>query len=115
MSDNNCIQEDLKVLNLEEIDIKELSIRDVIKAYRKTAKKVHPDTSGYDSKEDFQKLGGAYERILKMAVDWSKKHGDTDIKEKNAEEMSDNDDCEELFVRKIFIISTSPQKRREVS
>ena len=101
---DNYIKKDLKVLNLEEIEIKELSIRDVIKAYRKATKKLHPDVSGYDSKEDFQELGGAYERILKILVHRSKTHEERDIKNKDErfEENSGAEDCEERFVRENF-------------
>ena len=50
-----------------------MSIRDIIIAYRKLVRKVHPDTSGYDSKEEFQKLGNAYERTLEILVEKAKK------------------------------------------
>ena len=60
------IQGDLKVPKLEGVVIQELTIREVIQAYRKAVKKVHPDISGYDSKEYFQEIGGAYEKILKI-------------------------------------------------
>ena len=94
------IQEDLKVLKLEDVDIQELTIREVIQAYRKAVKKVHPDVSGYDSKEDCQELGGAYERILKILVDRSKTHEDS--KGEEFEETSESEDCEERFVKENF-------------
>ena len=68
------IDQDLQILKLEDRNIDELSIRDVILSYRKLAKKLHPDTSGYDSKEDFQALGNAYERILEITVEKARKN-----------------------------------------
>ena len=98
------IIEDLKVLKLEKSSIEELSIRDVIKSYRKLAKKMHPDISGYDSKEDFQELGGAYERILKVVVDNIKKTEQTNMKRESEESDQDDntEENEEKFVRENF-------------
>ena len=88
------IDKDLRVLKLEEERIEDLSIRDIIKNYRKLAKKLHPDVSGYDSKEDFQELGGAYERLLKVVVDNIKNTEKTDLK-RETEESEQGDGTEE--------------------
>ena len=62
-------KEDLKILEIDEANE---DIREVIKAYRKKAFRVHPDTSGYESTAVFQCLSNAYERALKVLVERSK-------------------------------------------
>ena len=97
----NNIEECLSVLKLEERFVEELSVRDVIKAYRNLVKGVHPDTSGYASKEDFQKLGQAYESILKIVVDRTKTSACSDIMN-NEEEEDEDEETEEKFVKENF-------------
>ena len=58
-------KEDLKILEIDEAKVDTVAIRKVIKAYRKKAFRVHPDTSGYASTSDFQCLSNAYERAPK--------------------------------------------------
>ena len=62
-------KEDLKVLEIDEAKVDNVAIREVVKAYRKKAFRVHPDTSGYESTADFQCLSNAYERALKVLVE----------------------------------------------
>ena len=101
---NTQICQDLKILRIEDRNIEELSIRDIISSYRKLVKKLHPDTSGYDSKEDFQELGNAYERMLKVVVDKTQKKEEEYEKRRSeeSEEMSFNEDYEEKFVKENF-------------
>ena len=68
----------LEILKLEDRKIENLSIRDVIRAYRSLA----PDTSGY---EDFQKLGNAYEIVLRIVV--AKEKSNDGRRDENMEEM----------------------------
>ena len=99
------IDQDLKILNIEDKDIEELSIRDIINAYRKLVKKVHPDKSGYDSKEEFQRLGNAYERILKILVEKAQKTGEEEDKRRGSErseEPNSSEDYEVKFVKENF-------------
>ena len=96
----NNIEKFLSILKLEK-PVEELSIRDVITAYRKLVKNVHPDTSGYASKEDFQKLGEAYESILKIAVNRAKASENSVIKRKE-EEKDEEEETEEKFVKENF-------------
>ena len=70
--DEMNIKKQLRVLKLEGRTVEELSIREIILAYKRLAKSVHPDTSGYDSKEDFQELANAYEKILEVVVNKTK-------------------------------------------
>ena len=97
----NKIEKFLSVLKLEEKSVEELSIRDVITAYRKLVKNVHPDTSGYASKEDFQKLGEAYESILKIVVNRAKTSENSVIK-REEEEKDEDEETEEKFVKENF-------------
>ena len=97
----DTIKEYLKVLKHEGKTIEELSIREVIRAYRKLAKTVHPDISGYASKEDFQELGHAYEKMLEILVIRAKQNEDTEVK-KNMEEEEDEEDIDEKFVKENF-------------
>ena len=53
-------KDDLKVLEIDEAKKATVTIREVIKSYRKKAFRVHPDTSGYESTADFQALSNAY-------------------------------------------------------
>ena len=75
----------LEILKLEDRKIENLSIREVIRAYRSLARSVHPDTSGYDSKEDFQKLGNAYESVLRIVV--AREKSNDGRRDENMEEM----------------------------
>ena len=100
-TNQDAIKDDLKVLNIEDRSVEELTIREVIKAYKNLVKKVHPDVSGFDSNSEFQKLGNAYERVLKAVVDI------TNNRETVDEEVTDKkgkswDDDEEKFVRENF-------------
>ena len=97
----NNIGKYLNILKLEEKCLEELTIRDVIKAYKKLVRSLHPDTSGYASKEDFQKLGGAYECILKLVVKRIKTTKDSDMK-RNEEEKEGDVETEEKFVKDNF-------------
>ena len=57
-------------------NIENVTVRDVIKAYKRQALKVHPDKQGQDITEEektkfkelFQELNKSYERILKIVV-----------------------------------------------
>ena len=62
-------------------------------------KTVHPDKSGYASKEDFQELGQAYEKMLEILVNRSKEYKDTTMKKKDEEDI---EDPEEKFVKENF-------------
>ena len=59
MADSGEIKIFLEILKLQDRKIENLSIREVIRAYKSLA----PDT-----KEDFQKLGNAYEIVLRIVV-----------------------------------------------
>ena len=98
--DINCqeVKDDLKILKLEDKKIEDISIREVIIAYRNLARSVHPDTSGYDSKADFQALANAYERILGVVVNRS--NNEVISKQNNQEDIFEDD--EEKFVRENF-------------
>ena len=100
-TNQDAVMKDLKTLKLEDKDIEELSIRDVIKAYRNLVRKVHPDVSGYESNADFQDLGNAYERILRAVVDMTKKR-ETDSEKTTDDEANSCDDDEEKFVKENF-------------
>ena len=93
----NNIEKCLRILKLSEKSVEEFEIRDVIKAYRKLARNVHPDTSGYASKEDFQQLGEAYESMLEIVVNMTKKRKDTGVK-KYEEEKEEDEETEEKGV-----------------
>ena len=97
----NNIEKYLNILKLEGKSLEELSIRDVIQAYRKLAKNLHPDKSGYASKEEFQDLGEAYEHILKLVVEGTKRNGDTGVK-RNEKEKQEDEETEEKFVKDNF-------------
>ena len=97
----NKIEKYLIILKLEGKCLEELSIRDVIRAYKMLVKNVHPDTSGYASKEDFQELSEAYESILKLVVKRIKTTRDTDMK-RNEEDKEEDEETEEDFVRDNF-------------
>ena len=103
-NNSETVKEDLKVLKLQDKVIENLSISEVIRAYRKLARFVHPDTSGYESTADFQVLGNAYERLLSIVVDKtnaeeSEKESEPNMNDNNEKEtLSD----EEKFVRDNF-------------
>ena len=98
-------KEDLKVLEIDEAKVDNVAIREVIKAYRKKAFRVHPDTSGYESTADFQCLSNAYERALKVLVERSKA---TKPKENDVAEKTEND--EETFIKETFDRINFPKK-----
>ena len=59
----NQFHEDLKIYNDENCKDK-VTIGDVITAFRKRAKQVHPDKLGDQHTAEFQGLKLAYERVL---------------------------------------------------
>ena len=67
-SEMDQFKDDLIILEIDESKSEIVTIREVIKAYRKKAFRVHPDTSGYESTADFQALSNAYESTLKYLV-----------------------------------------------
>ena len=101
-------KDDLKILEIDEAKSEIVTIREVIKAYRKKAFRVHPDTSGYESTSDFQVLSNAYERALKYLVEKhkAKKGDDTGVAE-----SSDND--EERFTRENFDRFNFPKRNSD--
>ena len=100
-TNQEAFKNDLKTLNLDEKRIKELTIRDVIQAYRNLVRKFHPDVSGYDSNSDFQVLGGAYERVLGIVVE-NTKNRENGQDETTCEESKSCEDDEEKFVKENF-------------
>ena len=101
-------KDDLKVLEIDEAKKATVTIREVIKAYRKKAFRVHPDTSGYESTADFQALSNAYERTLKHLVD---QHKAKESDENDVEESADNE--EETFIKENFDRFNFPKKNAD--
>ena len=101
-------KDDLKILEIDEAKSEIVTIREVIKAYRKKAFRVHSDTSGYESTSDFQVLSNAYERAIKYLVEKhkAKKGDDTGVAE-----SSDND--EERFTRENFDRFNFPKRNSD--
>ena len=83
---------DIVGVDFESIDT--ISVRDVIRAYKKEALKVHPDKVDPKDKEkatrEFQALNSSYERILRYVIDIKAKE-DNDV----TSEENDNDETEE--------------------
>ena len=99
------IQDDLETLRLHDSDVKELSVSEVIRAFRKMAKEVHPDRTQKDTNREFQDLSNAYQRILTIAVENAKKEHDSSTEDKPAEENNGKDDVEqseEVFMNDNF-------------
>ena len=101
----NQFKEDLKILEIDEAKSETVTIREIIRAYRIKALRVHPDTSGYESTADFQVLSNSYERALKYLVDIHKarKSGKNDVAEN-----ADNE--EETFIKENFDRFNFPKK-----
>ena len=78
----NQFIEDLKTLNVD-IKLKDsVTIRDIINAYRKKAKIIHPDKAGSDFTAEFQDFNNAYERALKYLVNKTENDDNTCDEEK---------------------------------
>ena len=101
-------KDDIKVLEIDEANSDIVTIREVIKAYRKKAFRVHPDTSGYESTADFQDLSNAYERALKYLVD---RHKESNSEENNVAENEQDD--EERFIKENFDRFNFPKKNTD--
>ena len=81
-------QEDLKTLGIDIKCQQDLAIRDVITAFRKKAKLLHPDKVGDKYTAEFQDLKLAYERTLKFLVD--KREDKVDIKKEDEEKLTED-------------------------
>ena len=66
---NDQFKLDLEYLDLNDMEIGSITIRDVIVAFRKKAHELHPDKAGPASTAAFQDLSNAYQRILTFLVD----------------------------------------------
>jgi hypothetical protein len=101
-------KDDLKILEIDEAKSEIITIREVIKAYRKKAFRVHPDTSRYESTSDSQVLSNAYERTLKYLVE---KHKAKKGEDGGVAESSEN--YEERFTRENFDRFNFPKRNSD--
>ena len=96
-------KDDLKTLGLDVTDIESVTIRDVIKAFRKNAHILHPDRAGHDSTTAFQELSNSYQRALKYLVD----------KINPNENKVDDDDVDVRFAKDNFSRCNFPKKNSD--
>ena len=90
--ENYKIDDDLVTLRIKK-KLEDISISEVIKAFRKAAIDVHPDKTGTDTNEEFKELSNACQRILKIVYDR--------IEQTNEKEEKD-EDLEESFTKDNF-------------
>ena len=104
-------KDDLEVLEIDRARSDDVTIREVKKAYRKKAFRVHPDTSGYESTADFQVLSNAFERALNYLV--AKHNTDKPHDDDGANDPENTDDDEDKFVRDNFDRFNFPRKNSD--
>ena len=96
MTTNNDVRKHCDILDVSFYKFDNISIREVILAYKKKALKVHPDKLGEDATEEdraratkeFQDLNNAYKFILNLVLQKTK---DTEDKGAQGEEVDAND------------------------
>ena len=94
------IKRDLKTLNIEEESLLTITISEVNGAWRKAARKLHPDKAGDESTSEFQDLSNAYQRVIKFLLD---NHETT--------ENTDEDDADDVrFTRDNFANFNFPKQ-----
>ena len=59
------LRKDLEALGLQDSDVTIMTMKDVIRAYKKVALKIHPDKAGTAKTAEFQDLVNSYQQILK--------------------------------------------------
>ena len=96
------VKEDCEIVGVCYENIENVTIREVIQAYRKKALKVHPDKVDEDNKEkaknEFQVLNNSYERLLKYMVEKVKENRENaEDKEEESEESEEEKFTEENF------------------
>ena len=102
---NDQIKADMETLGLSCMDIKRINIRDVITAFRKKAQVLHPDRAGPESTSSFQELSNAYQRILKILVEYEK--------DKSCKDANKVDDVDEKFTKDNFEQFNFPKKNTD--
>jgi curved DNA-binding protein CbpA len=103
--DTSILKKDLLILELEEKELDEVTIKDVIKAYRKKALRVHPDKAGKESTAAFQELNNSYERVLKYLVE------NYDSSENDV--STENEDEDEKFTKENFHSFNFPKEKEK--
>ena len=97
----HSLESDCDIVGIDYKDIDNITVRDVIRAYRKEALKVHPDKAGEEDKEKatkaFQALNSSYERILRFIIDKPK-----DDKDEEDENEEDTENQETRFMEDNF-------------
>ena len=63
---------DFDVLGFKENEVNMLTMKDVIKAYRRIAIKIHPDKAGSATTAEFQELLNSYRRVLEYRLEEQK-------------------------------------------
>ena len=102
--ENNNLKEDLVILGLEERLLEDARIGEVIKAYRRKARIVHPDKAGKESTAAFQKLNNAYERLLAYLVNKCNS---------NEDESDEEEDEDEIFAKANFHNFNFPNEKEK--
>ena len=90
------IKEDCEVVGIQFENIKSITIKDIIHAYRRKALKVR-DEEKEKAKEAFQALNHSYERLLKFLVEKAKGEGDLQEHGDDNEESEESKFTEEYF------------------
>ena len=103
------LKRDCEILGIDSENIDAITIREVIKAYRKEALKVHPDKIDQESTDEerakataaFQELNNSYGRVLKLVLQ-KKKDKEETFSENNEEGDHIIVDDDEQFVKDNF-------------
>ena len=106
---------DLKVLGLDVdgvLDLESITIRDVVKAFRRKALLLHPDKTRRDTKAEFQELNNSYESALRFLVEREKTKDEEDS-DKSNDANDDASDVDEKFVKEYFSRFNFPQKNTD--
>ena len=99
------IKYDILIIGITEESLDNLSIKQVVSAYRKQALKVHPDKMPQNATEEdikeatdsFKKLNEAYQRLLKYLIE--KEQQDKEHRDENLKDDEDSVDDDELFMK----------------
>ena len=108
------LREDLVTLGLDDSTLNTVSMKEVIHAWRKKSKVVHPDKAGKEKEEqerataEFQALSNAYQRLLKFLVDKQK----NETKNNDIEDPEVQDD-DVKFTRDNFDMFNFPMKNTD--
>ena len=115
------MKKDMEILGMTEVKVDGICIKDVIKAYRKQALKVHPDKMSNDATEEeivkatenFKQLNESYQRFMKFVIEkhQNEKNGNSEGNEEmNNDENGVNEDDDEIFMKDNFKSFNFPQE-----